>query len=118
MMIIFVLKYTFYGVLFGLSDFYITIRHPYIFYTFPYPSTFRLSCRPDCLVVCRHPDVVSGVCFHPINDRFFLTGCLDKKLRVWDLESGTPVVSAWAQVGVLCSVVCCPYGLTIYICFR
>ncbi|CAM9197850.1 unnamed protein product, partial [Ectocarpus fasciculatus] len=62
--------------------------------------------RPDCLVVCRHPDVVSGVCFHPTNDRFFLTGSLDKKLRMWDLESGTPMVSAWAQAPDMISSVC------------
>ena len=56
--------------------------------------------RPDCLMICRHPDVVSGVAFHPLNDRYFLTGCLDKKLRVWDMQGGTPVVTAWAQVGL------------------
>jgi WD40 repeat protein len=63
-------------------------------------SYYFMFYRPDCLMVCRHPDVVSGVSFHPLNDRFFLTGCLDKKLRVWDMQGGTPVVSAWAQVGV------------------
>lgn len=62
--------------------------------------------RPDCLMICRHPDIVSGVAFHPLNDRYFLTGCLDKKLRVWDMDSGTPIVSAWAQTPEMISSVC------------
>lgn len=32
-----------------------------------------------------HPDFVTAVKFHPHDDRFFITGCLDHKCRVWSI---------------------------------
>lgn len=44
----------------------------------------------------RHPDVVTSVEFHPTSDRFFISGCFDTRLRVWDIiPEGN--VKAWAQ---------------------
>ena len=43
--------------------------------------------RGDCLQVFRHPDIATSVDFHPLHDRFFVSGCFDKKLRVWDIIS-------------------------------
>ncbi|EDO19624.1 hypothetical protein Kpol_1018p164 [Vanderwaltozyma polyspora DSM 70294] len=44
--------------------------------------------HPDRAVSLRtfkHPDFVSSVRFHPHDDRFFISGCLDHKLRVWSI---------------------------------
>lgn len=41
--------------------------------------------RANCLTIFQHPDFVSSIAFHPKDDRFFLTGCCDFKLRVWSI---------------------------------
>jgi WD40 repeat protein len=41
--------------------------------------------RNDCLQYFRHPDIVTCVDFHPLHDRFFVSGCFDRRLRVWDI---------------------------------
>ncbi|KAH9255745.1 hypothetical protein BASA81_006139 [Batrachochytrium salamandrivorans] len=41
-----------------------------------------------CLCVMKHPDFVTGVDFHPINDSLLLTGCFDKQVRLWDVTTG------------------------------
>ncbi|KAG5185438.1 WD40-repeat-containing domain protein, partial [Tribonema minus] len=63
-------------------------------------SDLLLSASMDCSVrlwhvaqgVClgdyRHPKVVTSVDFHPLTDGFFLTGCMDKRLRLWDVPNG------------------------------
>jgi WD40 repeat protein len=52
--------------------------------------------RNDCLQHFRHPDVVTCVEFHPTIDRYFITGCFDRRLRVWDIiPDGT--VKEWVQ---------------------
>jgi WD40 repeat protein len=35
--------------------------------------------RSDCLQFFRHPDIVTCVEFHPVLDRFFVSGCFDKR---------------------------------------
>lgn len=50
--------------------------------------------RRECLHKFQHPDCVTAVCFHPTVDSVFLTGCFDRKLRLWSLESGK--VMTWA----------------------
>ncbi|CCE64085.1 hypothetical protein TPHA_0G02500 [Tetrapisispora phaffii CBS 4417] len=32
-----------------------------------------------------HPDFVTTVKFHPIDDRFFISGCIDQKCRLWSI---------------------------------
>jgi len=39
----------------------------------------------SCLSILKHPDFVSAVDFHPLDDSLLLTGCFDKKLRFWDV---------------------------------
>ncbi|KAG0659834.1 hypothetical protein C6P45_001743 [Maudiozyma exigua] len=41
--------------------------------------------RRESLRTFHHPDFVTGVKFHPTDDRFFVTGCLDHKCRLWSI---------------------------------
>lgn len=48
------------------------------------------------LQVFQHPDIVTCVDFHPMHDRFFVSGCFDRRIRVWDIiPEGT--IKEWAQ---------------------
>jgi WD repeat-containing protein 44 len=47
--------------------------------------------RPECLHRFQHPQEVTSVVCHPTDYRYFLTGCLDKKLRIWSLNTGRVV---------------------------
>lgn len=33
----------------------------------------------------QHPDFVTSIAFHPSDDRYFLSGCLDQRLRLWSI---------------------------------
>ncbi|CAM9588283.1 unnamed protein product [Chrysoparadoxa australica] len=57
-----------------------------------------------CLGEFRHPNFVTGVCFHPRNDRLFLTGCFDKRLRIWSIPDGR--VINWAQAPEMITACC------------
>lgn len=50
----------------------------------------------DCLQFFRHPDIVTAVEFHPLQDRYYISGCFDRKLRVWDIIPD-PTVLEWTQ---------------------
>jgi WD40 repeat protein len=52
-----------------------------------------------------HPDVVTSVQFHPIRERFFVSGCFDGLVRVWDLikEDKTEIASAEVNLPSLSS---------------
>jgi WD40 repeat protein len=52
--------------------------------------------RNDCLQYFRHPDIVTSVEFHPLHDRYFISGCFDRRLRVWDIIPDG-AVREWAQ---------------------
>ncbi|SCV00384.1 LAMI_0G04698g1_1 [Lachancea mirantina] len=41
--------------------------------------------RPTSLKKFPHPDFVTSVRFHPSDDRFFLSGCLDHTCRLWSI---------------------------------
>ena len=49
-------------------------------------------CSPDCLQTFKHNDLVSSLDFHPTDDRYFVTGCFDKVLRLWDTTRETEPV--------------------------
>ena len=51
--------------------------------------------RKECLYMFQHPDIVTSVYFHPLDERFFLSGCFDKKLRIWNIPESR--VINWAQ---------------------
>lgn len=44
--------------------------------------------RDERLGSFTHPDFVTSVQFHPLNDHIFLTGCFDKRLRLWTVTNG------------------------------
>ncbi|EXJ94519.1 hypothetical protein A1O1_02915 [Capronia coronata CBS 617.96] len=52
--------------------------------------------RAECLCAFKHNDFVTSIQFHPRDDRFFLAGSLDAKLRLWSIPDKT--VAYWAQV--------------------
>jgi WD40 repeat protein len=52
--------------------------------------------RAECLQFFRHPDIVTAVEFHPAHDRYYISGCFDRKLRVWDIIPDG-VVQEWTQ---------------------
>ncbi|RKO89562.1 WD40-repeat-containing domain protein, partial [Blyttiomyces helicus] len=41
---------------------------------------------PECLCSLDHPEVVTSVRFHPVDDRFVLTGCMGSRLRLWSIS--------------------------------
>ena len=41
--------------------------------------------RSECLCTFKHNDFVPSIMFHPRDDRFFLAGSLDCKLRLWSI---------------------------------
>jgi WD40 repeat protein len=61
------------------------------------PSNFLLSAsmdktvrlwhvsREQCLWVFKHADFVTGVAFHPLNEKMFFSVSLDEKLRLWNI---------------------------------
>lgn len=52
--------------------------------------------RSECLQFFRHPDIVTAVEFHPAHDRYYISGCFDRKLRVWDIIPDG-IVQEWTQ---------------------
>mmetsp|Transcript_1632 Transcript_1632/g.4511 ORF Transcript_1632/g.4511 Transcript_1632/m.4511 type:complete len:654 (-) Transcript_1632:312-2273(-) len=51
--------------------------------------------RDECFHIFWHSDAVTSVHFHPKKDRYFISGCWDRKLRLWSIE--TKRVKEWAQ---------------------
>src|SRR5436305_11634925 len=49
--------------------------------------------RNECLCTFNHKDFVTSIAFHPRDDRFFLAGCLDTKLRLWSIPDKTVAYS-------------------------
>lgn len=52
--------------------------------------------RAECLCTFKHADFVPSIQFHPKDDRFFLAGSLDSKLRLWSIPDKT--VAFWNQL--------------------
>ncbi|KAG5459995.1 MAG: WD40-repeat-containing domain protein [Olpidium bornovanus] len=51
--------------------------------------------RQECLCCFQHPDFVTAITFHPRDDRFFLSGSLDCKLRLWNIPDKK--VTCWNE---------------------
>lgn len=49
----------------------------------------------NCLHCFHHAETVTSVDFHPLLEHFFLSGCFDKKIRVWNIRDGR--VQEWQQ---------------------
>jgi WD repeat-containing protein 44 len=39
----------------------------------------------ECLRVFRHNDFVTAIDFHPLEDKVFLSGSIDGKVRLWHI---------------------------------
>jgi WD repeat-containing protein 44 len=52
--------------------------------------------RTECLCCFKHSDFVTSIQFHPRDDRFFLAGSLDSKLRLWSIPDKS--VAYWTNV--------------------
>lgn len=52
--------------------------------------------RRECLCLFNHNDTVPTIVFHPKDDRFFLSGSLDGKLRLWNIPDKK--VRFWVEV--------------------
>ncbi|KAI9740171.1 MAG: hypothetical protein M1834_004749 [Cirrosporium novae-zelandiae] len=68
--------------------------------------------RLECLCVFKHSDFVPSVQFHPLDDRFFLAGSLDSKLRFWSIVDKE--VSFWTHIpgNMITAVALTPDGKT------
>lgn len=51
--------------------------------------------QPACLHFFKHGDIVTAVDFHPLYEHFFLSGCFDKRVRVWNIRDGH--VQQWQE---------------------
>jgi len=52
--------------------------------------------RIECLCIFQHLDFVTAIAFHPKDDRYFLSGSLDGKLRLWNIPDKK--VALWNEV--------------------
>ncbi|CAH0583277.1 unnamed protein product [Chrysodeixis includens] len=52
--------------------------------------------RGECLCCFQHIDFVTAIVFHPRDDRYFLSGSLDGKLRLWNIPDKK--VAVWNEV--------------------
>lgn len=59
--------------------------------------------RPECLCCFKHSDFVTSIQFHPRDDRFFLAGSLDSKLRLWSIPDKS--IAFWSQLPDLITAV-------------
>ena len=59
--------------------------------------------RAECLCCFKHSDFVTSIQFHPRDDRFFLAGSLDSKLRLWSIPDKS--VAFWNQLPDLITAV-------------
>lgn len=68
-------------------------------------KTVRLwhASRAECLCCFKHSDFVTSIQFHPRDDRFFLAGSLDSKLRLWSIPDKS--VAFWIQLPDLITAV-------------
>ncbi|XP_078268761.1 WD repeat-containing protein 44 [Rhinoraja longicauda] len=52
--------------------------------------------RRECLCCFQHIDFVTAIAFHPRDDRYFLSGSLDGKLRLWNIPDKK--VALWNEI--------------------
>ncbi|XP_031619589.1 WD repeat-containing protein 44 isoform X2 [Contarinia nasturtii] len=52
--------------------------------------------RRECLCCFQHIDFVTAIAFHPRDDRYFLSGSLDGKLRLWNIPDKK--VTLWNEL--------------------
>lgn len=52
--------------------------------------------KSDCLGIFPHKDIVTSVAFHPKDDRLFVSGSFDCRVRLWSVEDRK--VKAWNEL--------------------
>ncbi|RKP27401.1 WD40-repeat-containing domain protein, partial [Syncephalis pseudoplumigaleata] len=52
--------------------------------------------RDECLYTFKHSDFVTSVAFHPKDERLFLSGSMDGKLRLWSIPEKR--VKYWQEI--------------------
>ena len=68
--------------------------------------------REECLCCFKHSDFVTSIQFHPRDDRFFIAGSLDSKLRLWSIPDKR--VEFWNQApDLITAVAFAPDGKTV-----
>jgi WD40 repeat protein len=70
--------------------------------------------RAECLQFFRHPDIVTAVEFHPAHDRYYISGCFDRKLRVWDIIPDG-IVQEWTQTTDTVRVCLCIHNIYVIV---
>ncbi|KAI7883923.1 WD40 repeat-like protein [Lichtheimia hyalospora FSU 10163] len=68
----------------------------------------------ECLCLFQHVDYVTGVAFHPMDDRYFVSGSTDGKIRIWNIPK--KCVVSWASSpdkSVITAVGFTPDGKTV-----
>eukprot|EP01137_Pigoraptor_chileana_P010776 Opistho-2@4098 len=70
----------------------------YFLLTSSMDKTVRLwhVARQECLCCFQHSDFVTAIAFHPRDDRYFLSGSLDSKLRLWNIPEKK--VALWNEI--------------------
>ncbi|VDL57978.1 unnamed protein product, partial [Hymenolepis diminuta] len=61
--------------------------------------------RRECLCAFSHNDTVPAIVFHPKDDRYFLSGSLDGKLRLWNIPDKK--VRFWVDTIITCATFAC-----------
>ncbi|KAJ0976510.1 hypothetical protein J5N97_011984 [Dioscorea zingiberensis] len=64
---------------------------------------WKVGCD-SCLKVFQHNDYVTCVQFNPVDERYFISGSIDGKVRIWGV-SGNRVVD-WADIRDIVTAVC------------
>ena len=62
-------------------------------------KTVRLwyTTMEECLRIFTHQDFVTSIVFNPVNDKFFMSGSLDGKIRLWNIPDLRVV--DWVDIG-------------------
>ena len=69
--------------------------------------------RDRCLQTFEHEDFVTSVKFHPLDDRFFLSGSLDNGVRLWSVLENS--VSYSKNLGDEVLITALEFRLMVYI---
>uniref|UniRef100_A0ACD5WQY6 Uncharacterized protein n=1 Tax=Avena sativa TaxID=4498 RepID=A0ACD5WQY6_AVESA len=64
---------------------------------------WQIGCN-SCLKVFSHTNYVTCVHFHPTSDNYFISGCLDGLVRIWDVRKC--LVVDWANSKEIVTAVC------------
>ena len=58
----------------------------------------------ECLRIFAHQDFVTAIDFNPVNDKYFVSGSLDGKMRLWNIPDHKVV--DWVDIGEMVTAAC------------